>query len=239
MIGTVATRKNLQMSLKKLRKQLSLGKLKLPHDEVPVQVSLQELQFLVRLWKSKLMRHIQVSRVQCLFKHVSFIGVWTLAPTKKYSTLLHPPVGLSRPITHAPAYVGATLFLPQDHALRHLAVEDMPEGYFDGDAARNTELGRILTALARATPVRGDKDLEEEAAAELEDNAIDENDIYSERDHSYLRGPHPKRLPEGLSWISEKYPYDFFSEAIDPPVTDPRERQDFFLDASGFLPIVT
>eukprot|EP01034_Spumella_vulgaris_P029382 gene29382-36428_t len=97
--------------------------------------------------------------------------------------------GLCRTITGSPAYVGATLFLPQNHALRHLARQPMPEGYFDGGEARNAELGKELTALARATRIRGDANLEEAALAEAEDNAIDADETAAaDRDFVSLRG---------------------------------------------------
>jgi hypothetical protein len=142
--------------------------------------------------------------------------------------------GQSRKITGAPAYIGATLFLPQDHAIRHLARQDMPVGYFDGGEIRNAELGKELTALARATRVRGDANLEEAAEAEADDNRIDVADngvdaeaVYHQQNFVSLRGPHPLNKPAIYSWISEKYPYHLFSEALDSAVKDSRTQEKF------------
>ena len=137
--------------------------------------------------------------------------------------------GLGRKITGAPAYVGATLFLPDNHALRHMARRDMPDGYFGEDEARNQELGKELTALAVATHVRGDADVEEAAAAEAEDNAVDQDNAVVPRDPTSLRGPHPAVLPRQYSWVSEKFPYSMFAEAIDPAVTDTRPQEPMTL----------
>jgi hypothetical protein len=136
--------------------------------------------------------------------------------------------GLCRTITGAPAYVGATLYLPQDHALRHLArLSPMPEGYFGEDGEINSRLGAELTAKARATRVVGDDGPAEALAAEAQDNAAeDEGEGFIIRDNASLRGPHPATLPAEYSWISTKFPYSFFGEAIDSPVVDSRPQED-------------
>eukprot|EP01034_Spumella_vulgaris_P039750 gene39750-49124_t len=83
--------------------------------------------------------------------------------------------GLCRTLTGSPAYVGATLFLPQDHALRHLAARPMPEGYFGEDAEVNARLGAELAAAARQIPVQGDN-VADAVAAVAVDNEADQRD---------------------------------------------------------------
>jgi hypothetical protein len=137
--------------------------------------------------------------------------------------------GLSRTITGAPAYIGATLFLDENHALRHLARNPMPPGYFGEDEKINKELGVVLTAAARRTRVRGDGgDIDAEAAAE-EDMIGDNYEDVVIRDPSSLRGPHPLYLPRKYTWVSEKFPYRYFSEAIDSAVTDTRPQRPLSL----------
>lgn len=136
--------------------------------------------------------------------------------------------GKSMKITGAPAYIGATLFLPDDHALRHLArVSPMPEGYYGENVVVNAAQGAALTELARATRVDGDGGPAEALEAEAQDNAADaEGRGVVERVGTSLRGPHPLNLPAEMSWISTKYPYSMFSEAIDSAVVDTRPQED-------------
>eukprot|EP01034_Spumella_vulgaris_P021769 gene21769-27829_t len=127
-------------------------------------------------------------------------------------------------MTGSPAYVGATLFLPQNHALRHLAARPMPEGYFGENAEINVILGEELATVAGGIPVAGDN-IADAARALEEDNEADLRPEVVHRDVPSLRGPHPYNLPSDLSWVSENFPYNMFSMAIDSPVTDPRPQE--------------
>lgn len=135
--------------------------------------------------------------------------------------------GLSRmSCIGAQAYVGHTLHLPDDHILRHIGESAAVPGYFGECETRNQELGKEISAAARACVVaeptqrRIKKSTQREALpSEVEDlnvaHVVHTDTVKHPR--VLKKDKHNKfvtyKLPPSKSWISTSSKFEHFAEA--------------------------
>lgn len=147
---------------------------------------------------------------------LQFRGVIFNADTKAYEKIFHVQGvgslqgcslcgkchGLSRDILKSRVYCSGCLHLPDDHILRFIGEDVMPEGYYGEEAGRNAELGKEISAGAREIVIKKTPDRDDE--------------IWHRTSLTHPRVNRGKKYvrPPNTSWHSRTSKFEHFAEAV-------------------------
>jgi hypothetical protein len=143
--------------------------------------------------------------------------------------------GLTRPIIGRCVYPGASVFLPENHILKHIGeYEDYDVGYFgEIDTKTNQAIGQKISTAARRIKIKGkggdadDSEFDDVAGADAEaDDVAAENATVRPKKGSTKGMTHTRsrELPSGKMWFSQTYPWRDVAGACWSPYNDPHTR---------------